>query len=86
MPQRVSKDNFQSEVLSADTLVLADFYSDSCIPCKRLSPVLFELEKEYEGKKKDQTIHGYWSQGSYGAKAMLYADVIDDLRELIEED
>ena len=50
MPQRVSKDNFQSEVLSADTLVLADFYSDSCIPCKRLSPVLFELEKEYEGK------------------------------------
>ena len=52
MPQRVSKDNFQSEVLSADTLVLADFYSDSCIPCKRLSPVLFELEKEYEGKLK----------------------------------
>ena len=44
MPQRVSKDNFQSEVLSADTLVLADFYSDSCIPCKRLSPVLFELK------------------------------------------
>ena len=28
MPQRVSKDNFQSEVLSADTLVLADFYSE----------------------------------------------------------
>ena len=52
MPQRVSKDNFQSKVLSADTLVLADFYSDSCIPCKRLSPVLFELEKEYEGKLK----------------------------------
>lgn len=52
MPQRVSKDNFQREVLSADTLVLADFYSDSCIPCKRLSPVLFELEKEYEDKLK----------------------------------
>lgn len=52
MPQRVSKDNFQSEVLSVDTLVLADFYSDGCIPCKRLSPVLFELEKEYEGKLK----------------------------------
>ncbi|EKC79671.1 thioredoxin, partial [human gut metagenome] len=33
-------------------LLLADFYSDSCIPCKRLSPVLFELEKEYEGKLK----------------------------------
>lgn len=52
MPQRVSKDNFQSEVLATDTLVLADFYSDSCIPCKRLSPVLFEIEKEYDGKLK----------------------------------
>mgnify|MGYP000296749500 CR=1 FL=1 len=28
-------------------LVLADFYSDSCIPCKRLSPVLAELEEAY---------------------------------------
>ena len=39
-------------LLTTNTLVLADFYSDSCIPCKRLSPVLFELEKEYEGKLK----------------------------------
>ena len=60
MPQRVSKDNFLSEVLSADTLVLADFYSDSCIPCKRLSPVLFELEKEYEGKLKIAKINVYF--------------------------
>lgn len=43
-------------------------------------------EKEYESRKEDLTIHGYWSLGSYGAKAMLYADVIDDLRELIEEE
>lgn len=43
-------------------------------------------EKEYEDRKKDLTIHGYWSLGSCGAKAMLYADVIDDLKELIEKD
>ena len=48
MPQRVSKDNFQSEVLSADTLVLADFYSDSCVPCKRISPLLADLEEAHD--------------------------------------
>ena len=31
-------------MLEAEGLVLADFYSDSCIPCKRLSPVLAELK------------------------------------------
>ena len=34
-------------MLEAEGLVLADFYSDSCIPCKRLSPVLAELEEAY---------------------------------------
>ena len=41
-------------------------------------------EKEYEGRKEDLSAYGYWQMGMYGAKAMLYADVIDDLRELIE--
>ena len=47
MAVRVSGDNFGSEVLEAKGLVLADFYSDSCVPCKRLSPVLAEIEEEY---------------------------------------
>ena len=34
-------------MLEAKGLVLADFYSDSCVPCKRLSPVLAELEEAY---------------------------------------
>ena len=41
-------------------------------------------EKEYEGRKEDLSAYGYWQMGMYGAKAMLYADVIDDLRELID--
>ncbi|MFR6586544.1 MAG: thioredoxin family protein [Ruminococcus sp.] len=45
MAARVNQENFQQEVLEAKGLVLADFYSDSCIPCKRLSPVLSELEE-----------------------------------------
>ena len=52
MVLRVSKDNFSAEVLSEEKLVIADFYSDSCVPCKRLSPVLAELEEEYPDNVK----------------------------------
>ena len=27
-----------------------DFYSDSCITCKKLAPTLCDIEEEYEGK------------------------------------
>ncbi len=47
MAERVNQETFQKEVLEADGLVLADFYSDSCVPCKRLAPVLAELEETY---------------------------------------
>lgn len=52
MAVRVNTENFEQEVLNSDKLVLTDFYSDSCIPCKRLSPVLSELEKEYSDSLK----------------------------------
>lgn len=51
MAERVSKDTFEAEVLNAGGLVLADFYSDSCVPCKRMSPVLAELEEDYSDIK-----------------------------------
>ena len=46
MALRVNEDNFETEVLMSEIPVLADFYSDSCVPCKRLSPVLAEIEEE----------------------------------------
>ena len=49
MPTRISKDNFEKEVLQADKTVLADFYSDSCVPCKRLAPVVGTVEDERAG-------------------------------------
>ena len=52
MAARVNKDEFESKVLKSDIPVLVDFYSDSCVPCKRLSPVLFALEEEYAEKLK----------------------------------
>ena len=45
MAQRVNSEEFH-DVLASPVL-LADFYSDSCVPCKRLSPVLAELEEEH---------------------------------------
>ena len=50
MAARVSKDTFEKEVLHADKPVLVDFYSDSCIPCKKIAAVLGELEDLYEDK------------------------------------
>jgi thioredoxin 1 len=52
MSVRVNADNFESEVLQSQIPVIADFYSDSCVPCKRMSPVLAELEEENAGKIK----------------------------------
>lgn len=50
MAVRVNKDNFQEKVLESELPVLVDFYSDSCVPCKMLAPVLGDLEDNYEGK------------------------------------
>lgn len=47
MAVRVNSENFEAEVLNTKGVVLADFYSDSCVPCKRMSPVLAELEEDY---------------------------------------
>ena len=50
MAERVNTESFREKVLEADIPVIVDFYSDSCVPCKKLSPVLSKIESEYEGK------------------------------------
>ena len=52
MAARVSKDNFEAEVLQASIPVLVEFYSDSCIPCKQMSPILGDIEDDYEDRLK----------------------------------
>ena len=52
MPAKITAAEFDAEVLGSEIPVLADFYSDSCIPCKRMSPILSQLESEYAGKLK----------------------------------
>lgn len=46
----LTKDNFQEEVLDSKGLVLVDYWSDGCEPCKALMPDVEALASEYEGK------------------------------------
>ncbi|MCD7741675.1 MAG: thioredoxin [Ruminococcus sp.] len=51
MAVRVNTESFDAEVLQADKTVIVDFYSDSCVPCKRIAPLLSQIEQEKEGIK-----------------------------------
>lgn len=44
---RISSDDFETQVLLSEIPVLTEFYSDSCIPCKRMSPLLSQIESQY---------------------------------------
>ena len=50
MAARITGAEFDERVLRSERPVLVDFYSDSCIPCKMLSPVLSQIETENEGR------------------------------------
>jgi thioredoxin 1 len=47
-----NNDNFQDDVLSADTPVLVDFWAEWCMPCRMLAPVIDQVADEYAGKVK----------------------------------
>ena len=52
MEVKLTKENFEEEVLKSDIPVLVDFWATWCGPCMMLSPIIEEIAKEYEGKVK----------------------------------
>lgn len=50
MADRIGKAEFSDKVLNSEKLVAVDFYSDSCIACKKLSPALGEAEEQLGDK------------------------------------
>lgn len=45
MAERIGRDEFEEKVLKSTLPVLVDFYSDSCIACKKLTPAMSQAEK-----------------------------------------
>ena len=52
MAKRIGTAEFEAEVLKEKLPVIVEFYSDSCIPCKQLSPILGGIEDDYEDQVK----------------------------------
>ncbi|PIY95147.1 MAG: thioredoxin [Candidatus Levybacteria bacterium CG_4_10_14_0_8_um_filter_35_23] len=49
---KLTDQNFNEEVLKAETPVVVDFWAEWCMPCRMVGPIIEELAKEYEGKVK----------------------------------
>ncbi len=47
----VTKENFESEVIGSDKLVLADFNATWCGPCRMLKPIIDEISEERDDVK-----------------------------------
>lgn len=48
---KITKENFEAEVLHSDKPVLLDFFATWCGPCRMIGPVLEEISEENESIK-----------------------------------
>lgn len=46
MVQKIDIDSFDVEVLNSNKVTLVDFFADWCGPCRKLSPIIDEIEQE----------------------------------------
>lgn len=43
---KITKDNFQREVMESDKPVLLDFFANWCGPCRMISPIINKIAEE----------------------------------------
>ncbi len=48
---KITRDNFEKEVLNSDKPVLLDFWAAWCTPCKMVSPIIEEIASEVKDAK-----------------------------------
>ena len=52
MVQKIDVESFNSKVINSEKMTIVDFYADWCGPCRKLSPIMDEIEQELSDKIK----------------------------------
>lgn len=85
MTEKLDSSNFNSFIQNSDIPVLVDFYSDGCIPCRRIAPLLSKAEAEYENKLKFAKVNIGMNPdliAEYGIEAAPTLILLNDAKEV----